>query len=33
METEAWCRRDDSAAPCCITDTREVFVLPGYEGY
>ena len=19
METEAWCRRDDSVAPCCIT--------------
>ena len=30
METEAWCRRDDSAAPCCITDTREIFVFPGY---
>ena len=25
METEAWCGRDDSAAPCCITDTREIF--------
>ena len=25
METEAWCGRDDSAAPCCITDTRENF--------
>ena len=23
METEAWCGRDDSTAPCCITDTRE----------
>ena len=27
METEAWCGRDDSAAPCCITDTREKFVF------
>ena len=27
METEAWCGRDDSAAPCCITDTREIFVF------
>ena len=25
METETWCGRDDSAAPCCITDNRERF--------
>ena len=31
-ETEAWCRRDDSAAPCCITYTRKLFVFPGNEG-
>ena len=24
METEVWCGRDDSASPCCITDTREI---------
>ena len=30
LETEAWCGRDDSAAPCCIRDTREIFVFPGY---
>ena len=23
METEARCGRDDSSAPCCITDTRK----------
>ena len=28
METEAWCGRDDSATPCCITDTREITVFP-----
>ena len=28
METEAWCGRDNSAAPCCITDTREIFGFP-----
>ena len=33
METEAWCRRNDSVAPCRITDTREIFVFFGYEGY
>ena len=27
---ETWCGRDDSAAPCCITDTREIFLFPGY---
>ena len=27
---QAWCGRDDSAAPCCITYTREIFVFPGY---
>ena len=32
METEAWCGRDDSAAPCCIRDTREIFLFSGYQG-
>ena len=27
METEAWSERDDSAAPCCITDSRKIFVF------
>ena len=31
MEAEAWCGRDDSAAPCCIIDTKEIFVFPGYK--
>ena len=29
METEACCRRDDSAAPCCITDTGKTLVFFG----
>ena len=29
VEIEALCGRDDSVAPCCITDTREIFVFPG----
>ena len=33
METEAGCRRNDSVTPCCITDTREIFVFFGYESY
>ena len=33
VETEAWCGRDDSVDPCCITDTREIFVFPGYQGH
>ena len=27
METESWCRRDDSSAHCCITGTEKLVFL------